>query len=360
MYIYTVYHFILHEASSARLEKLKKNPVSYCLSVKKQARGVSTALSEASKVQQAPMCWNPQSTMQGIECTMYIYIYIYTSVKPNLTVDIIPTATFSSPSHSLLASIKMKEGTRYEKPSSVNTRFNKEGQTLATLRHRPQVSLTCNVFVPVTMLLEVFVWSKFLLQQPSPVHNLKIIITDWVYHGWTSSSLSHTQTHTKPFNINATIWAYCYYKLIIVLVSGEVSQFCSNDQHQSVNGLSPTSSFKETSTAQKHVRKETGYWAQLKAPLPTITIPKAFNLTTIWYCVDQQSAWCYQSDSSIQINVIYPILIAAHLSHDHKMCSIGWDQVKVWILEGSKSHSKCIWTLFLLLSERNLDPEIRL
>ena len=43
-----------------------------------------------------------------------------------------------------------------------------------------------------------------------------------------------------------------------------------------------------------------------------------------------------------------------------KDISHGWGQVKVWILKDETSHSKCISKLFLLLSERYLNPEIQL
>ena len=43
-----------------------------------------------------------------------------------------------------------------------------------------------------------------------------------------------------------------------------------------------------------------------------------------------------------------------------KYQGMGWTALKVWILRGEKSRSKCTSTSFLMLSKRNLNAEIRL
>ena len=56
---------------------------------------------------------------------------------------------------------------------------------------------------------------------------------------------------------------------------------------------------------------------------------------------------CYSYISSAKV---WSYLASYFIQH-------GWDQVKVWILKVKISHSKCISTQFLLLSEINLSPE---
>ena len=75
------------------------------------------------------------------------------------------------------------------------------------------------------------------------------------------------------------------------------------------------------------VNWSTQFCTELHAPPPIITTLQAFDLATMWYCVDQWNAWWSESESSVEVNLVCFIWLqlATHITSEQAL----WPVLKV-------------------------------